>query len=47
MAFWAFDKPNSEQINTLNLFIEELNDLQEVYLFLCRYLKIIASNLGI
>ncbi|CAH7021010.1 AraC family transcriptional regulator [Vibrio chagasii] len=34
MAFWAFDKPNSQQINTLNLFIEELNDSQEVYLSL-------------
>lgn len=34
MAFWAFDKPNHEQVNTLNLFIEEFNDSQEVYLSL-------------
>ncbi|WP_104038088.1 AraC family transcriptional regulator [Vibrio jasicida] len=32
MSFWPFDKPESEQINTLNLFIEELNDSEDVYL---------------
>ncbi|GEM75265.1 AraC family transcriptional regulator [Vibrio sagamiensis] len=32
MSFWPFNKPDEEQINTVNLFIEELNDSEEVYL---------------
>ena len=32
MAFWPFEKPENEQVNTLNLFIEELNNSKDVYL---------------
>ncbi|AUI88641.1 AraC family transcriptional regulator [Vibrio azureus] len=32
MSFWPFNKPDEEQINTVNLFIEELNASEEVYL---------------
>ena len=34
MAFWPFDKPDIEQLNTLNLFIEELNQASDTHLHL-------------
>lgn len=32
MAFWEFDKPNNEQVNSVNLLIEELNFAQDSHL---------------
>ncbi|SMY31686.1 HTH-type transcriptional repressor of iron proteins A [Photobacterium malacitanum] len=32
MAYWPFDKPNHEQINTVNLLIEELNSATDSHL---------------
>lgn len=32
MAMWSFDKPEDEMINSLNLFIEELNSAKDSYL---------------